>query len=510
MLKSKIIRFEDAVDLIRDGDTVAVCGCENLLVPNKMLGAIEEKFLRAGHPGNLTEFHPIIHGMGVGLGLEHFAHEGFIKTTIGSGYSYLKTSKISQMIRENRIEAHIMPMGTAFKMIQSIASGEEYTLTDVGINTFVDPRIEGGRMNEATQGSLSKVITFEGKEMLCYKNPKIDIAVIRGTTADENGNLSLEEEPVTLGVCTLAMAARACGGKVIAQVKRVAKSGSLHPKSVIVPGIMVDAIVVDEDQSFSGGEKLNPALTGEIKIPIGSIELLPLDVQKVVISRAAEEVPKQPMTINLGVGMPVGVPKILVEQDRMEGITFFPEHGSVGGILGDRSIFGTNMNPDAIIDSTQVFHYFRGGGLDITFLGCGQVDRHGNVNVSKFNGIIPGCGGFIDIAYKTKKLVFCGTFSAGGIDVVLDNGKIKINREGKYFKFVEDVEQITLNGDEALKKGQEVIYVTERAVFRLEKDGIHLIEIADGVDINKELLDYIPFEIKVDRDLKKMDLKHFQ
>ncbi len=510
MRASKIIPVEKAVDLIKDNDTIVVCGCENLLLAEKVLKAIEERFVKTGHPKNLAEMHPVTYGMGDGVGLEHFAHEGLLKRSMGSGFSYLKTSNMARMVRENKIEAYVMPMGTVYRIIQNVASGEAYTLTDVGLNTFVDPRIEGGCMNGATPNTLAEVIRFKDKELLCYQNPKIDIAIIRGTTADEDGNLSLEEEPLNLGIAAMAMAAKACRGKVIAQVKRVAKRGSIHPRSVIVPGIMVDAVVVDEEQYFSGGAKLNPALTGEIRMPMGQIPFLPLDIHKVITRRAADEIAAPPQTVNLGVGIPTGVPVILVEEDRLDGITFFPEHGSLGGVPGERSIFGTNINPDAIIDPTQVFQSFRGGGLDITFLGCGQIDLDGNVNVSKFNGIVPGCGGFIDITYKTKNVVFCGPFSTGGADIRVEDGKIRIYREGKYLKFVPRVEQITLNGQQALKKGQRVVYVTERGVFFLQEDGIHLKEIAPGIDAEKDILSHIPFEIIVDRDLKVMDKKYFE
>lgn len=507
MSSSKRVSFGAAAAMVNDGDTIAVCGCENLLVPEKMLNALEQRFLETGHPKNLTDYHPIIYGMGVYPGLEHLANEGMVTTSIGSGFSYLKTSRMTKMVLENKVKAHLMPMGTVFKLLQSAASNVPFVLTDVGIDTFVDPRVEGGRMNEATTESLAKVVSFEGKDYLYYKTPKIDVAFIRGTTADETGNISMEEEPVHLGVLTLAMAAKASGGKVIAQVKRTAQKGSIDPKTVVVPGIFVDAVVVDEDQNFSG-EKQNPALTGAIRLPLAEVDPLPLDARKVILSRAAEEIKQRTATVNLGVGTPIGIPNILVEQKRLDGITFFPEHGSVGGILGGREIFGANINPDAIIDSTDVFNAFRGGLLDVTFLGAGQIDRHGNVNVSKFNGIVPGCGGFIDIAYRTKLLVFTGTFSAGGVEIEVKDGKVVIGKEGKYFKFVEDVEQITLNGQSALGKGQRVVYITERAVFELKKDGIHLTELAPGVELEKDVLAHIPFKIIVDTPLKPIDSKH--
>lgn len=493
---ANIVTAKEAVASIQDGSTIAVCGCENILLPDYLLQHLEERFLETGHPRDLTEMHTIIHGMGPGLGLEHFAHEGMTKKVIGSGYSFLKTSKMTALIRENKIPAYIMPMGTVFQMLGNIASGEEYTYTNVGIGTFVDNKVEGGCMNDCAENTLCWHEDHHGRDMLCYKNEKIDVAILRGTTADEFGNISLEKEPMTLGVRTIAMAAKACGGKVIVQVSRVVKHGSIDPQKLMIPGIMVDMVVVNEDQPASGGA-MNPALTGEIRIPVSALDPLPLDTTKVISRRAAREITKKHAVVNLGVGIPVNIPMIQVEENSDRETVFFPEHGAIGGVPAGRAIFGTNINPDGIIDSTDVFRFYRGGGLTQSFLGFGEIDRHGNVNVSKFNGIIPGCGGFIDIAHKTPKLVFCGSFTAGGADIEVGGGKLTIHREGKYRKLVDDVEQITLNGQEALRKGQDVTYVTERAVFKLTPDGLELVEYAPGIDIQKDILDLISFPIIV-------------
>lgn len=493
---SKVVSVLEAIAAIHDGSTVAVAGCENLMLPNYVLQYMEESFEKTGHPCDLTEFHPIIHGMGSGMGLEHFAHEGMTKRTIGSGFSFLKASKMTELIRENKIPAYVMPMGTMWQMLSNIASGEEYTYSSVGIGTFVDNEVEGGCMNACTENNLCWHENHHGQEVLCYKNPRIDVAIIRGTSADEFGNISAEKEPVTLGARIIAMAAKACGGKVIVQVSRIVKNGSINPQRVMVPGIMVDMVVVDEEQALSGGS-YNSALTGEIRIPVSELNPLPLDAVKVISRRAAREITQQYAVVNLGVGIPVNIPMIQVEEKSDMKTIFFPEHGSVGGVPAGREIFGTNINPEAIIDSTDVFRYYRGGGLTQSFLGFGEIDQYGNVNVSKFNGIMPGCGGFIDIAHKTPKLVFCGTFTAGGAQVAVADGRLAIHQEGKYRKFIGHVEQITLNGQEALKKGQDVIYITERAVFKLTKDGLELTEYAPGVDMKKDILDLIPFPIIV-------------
>lgn len=505
---SKIVAAKEAVASIKDGSTVVVCGCENILLPDTLLRHLEERFLETGHPRDLTEIHTVVHGMGPGLGLEHFAHEGMLKKVIGSGYSFLKTSKMTALIRENKIPAYIMPMGTVFQMMSNTAAGEEYTYSDVGIGTFVDNEVEGGCMNPCAENTLCWHETLRGKEFLCYKNEKIDVAILRGTTADEFGNISLEKEPMTLGVKTLAMAAKASGGKVIVQVSRLAKHGTIDPQKVLIPGIMVDMVVVDQEQNASGGE-MNAALTGEVRIPISELPPLPLDLAKVISRRAAREITREHMVVNLGVGIPVNIPMIQVEEGMDQKTIFFPEHGSIGGVPAGRAIFGTNINPEAIIDSTEVFRYYRGGGLNQSFLGIGEFDRFGNVNVSKFNGIIPGCGGFIDIAHKTKKLVFCGTFTAGGAQIDVGGGRLTIHQEGKYRKLVEKVEQITLNGQEALRKRQDVTYITERAVFKLRPEGLELVEYAPGVDIQKDILDLIPFAVLVKAPVE-MDAALFQ
>lgn len=499
----KVVNAEEAVGLIQDGDTVAVCGCENILLPEKVLGALEAKFLATGHPRHLTEIHPILHGMDRGVGLEHFAHDEMTARVIGSGYSFLKTSKMTQMLLDNRLEGYVVPMGTVFALFQAAASGRPFHLTDVGINTFVDPRLCGGKVNQKTGANIVSLERVQEKEYLLYPTIPVNVAIIRGTTADMNGNVTLEDEPVSLGVRMLAMAARNCGGKVIAQVRRLAQRGSLKPAQVVVPGILVDAVVVDPEQSVSGGTALNPALTGEIRLPLEVIPPLPLDARKVILRRAAEEV-RPGTVVNLGVGIPVDIPRIALEAGVVDGMTFFPEQGSIGGVPGGRAIFGTNINPEGLLDSTDVFNYFLGGGLDTTFLGFGQIDSSGNVNVSKFGNIMPGCGGFIDITHRTKKIVFCGTFTSGGLAIEVQGGGLNIIGEGKNRKLVREVEQITFNAQNAHARNQEVTYVTERAVFRLESSGLVLTEIAPGVQLEKDVLKNMDFRVAVSRELKQM------
>ncbi|WP_213767437.1 CoA-transferase [Caballeronia sp. dw_19] len=508
MKKVEILSAEQAACLVNDGDTLAICGCENILSPETLLKALGERFAQTGAPRDLVEIHPIIVGMGVGKGLEHLAQPGMVRRAIGSGFSYLKTSRYTQLLKDNAFEAHVAPMGTLFQMLRDTAAGKKATFTQVGLHTFVDPELEGGRMNSRCEGSLARRVDIEGEAYLRYELPRIQVAFLRGTTADEHGNISLEHEPVSLGVKTLAMAAKNSGGKVIVQVARMTQGGTLHPRMVEIPGIYVDAVVVDPEQEVSGGARLNPALTGQTRLPVKHIGVVPPGLARIVVNRAADEV-EEHQVVNLGVGIPVEIPKLLVERGQGDHAVFFPEHGSVGGIPGERAIFGTNINPETIVDSTQVFEYFQGGGLDVTFLGFGQIDASGNVNVSKFNGIIPGCGGFIDITHKTAKVVFCGTFSAGGAEIDITDAQLCIRAEGKFSKFVPQVEQVTFNGREALRKGQRVLYVTERAVFSLQRDGLMLEELAPGVDMRTQVLDLIPFDVRVSPALATMKATHF-
>ena len=508
MKKIDVLSAQEAAELVSDGDTLLICGCENVLLPNTLLRALGERYVATGSPRNITEIHPIIVGMGEGMGLENLAHRGLVKRAIGSGYSFLKTSRYTELLKDNAFEAHVLPMGTLFQIIRDTAAGKKFTLTTVGLETFVDPVRDGGRLNHHAEASLASRIEIGGETYLKYDAIPAQIAFLRGTTADEYGNISLEGEPVSLGVRTLAMAVKNSGGKVIVQVQRMTRGNFLPPRMVEIPGIFVDAVVVDAEQPPSGGA-LNPALTGEIRLPQTSMQPLPQGIDRIVASRAAAEVKSQDI-VNIGVGMPIGVPRIVAERGIAGDVTFFPEHGSVGGIPADRSVFGANINPDAIMDSTNVFDFFCGGGLGISFLGIGQIDRLGNVNVSKFNGIVPGCGGFIDITHKTKRIVFCGSFSAGGLEVEFAEGQLKIKTEGRNSKFVKDVEQITFNGHQGVLKGQNVIYVTERAVFSLHAHGLVLEEHAPGIDIRKHILDLIPFEVVLSDTLRPMDERHFQ
>lgn len=363
----------------------------------------------------------------------------------------------------------------------------------------MDPRISGGKLNEKTKEDLVKLINIEGEEKLLYKSIPVNVCFLRGSFADEYGNVSLEKEIATLEDTSIAQACKNNGGKVIVQVEKVVEAGSLDPRLIKIPGIYVDAVVIsnpeEHEQSFEC--PFNPAVTGEMRIPLNSVEKAPLNERKIIARRAAMEL-KKDTVVNLGIGIPEVISLVANEEGIGEYMTLTVEAGPIGGIPQGCTAFGASINPEAIIDQPYQFDFYDGGGVDIAFLGLAQVDEHGNLNVSKFGPRIAGCGGFINITQNAKKVLFCGTFTAGGLKVVTEDGKLEIKQEGKAKKFIKDVEQITFSGDYARRMDQQVMYITERAVFELRKDGLYLTEIAPGIDLKKDVLDLMDFKPKMD------------
>lgn len=397
------------------------------------------------------------------------------------------------------------------QLYREIAAKRPGVITKVGMETFVDPRVEGGKMSPSTKEDIVKVIELEGEEWLFYKTFPIQIALIRGTVADENGNLTLEKEGLHMEVLPIAQAVRNSGGIVIAQVETVAKNGTLNPKDVKVPGILVDYLVVSTPENHYQTEntQYNPAFSGHVKVPVDSIEVLPLDERKIISRRTAVEL--QPNTIlNLGVGIPVNVANIAAEEGVDDQLILTTEAGSIGGVPAGLKDFGHAYNSEAIVDHDAQFDFYDGGGIDLSVLGLAQTDESGNVNVSKFGTRVAGCGGFINISQAAKKLVFAGTFTAGGLQIKVENGKLHIIQEGKAKKFISKVQQITFSGSYAAKVKQPVVYVTERAVFELLNGKMTLTEIAPGIDLQTEILDQMDFKPVISPDLKEMDAAMFQ
>jgi len=513
----KWMSSEEAVKLVKNGDVVTVCGIVGAITPDKVLSALERRFLESGFPRDLTVVFPVAVGDVYGTpGMDHLAHEGLIKRLIGGSYvtapASAKPPKIYEMIFNNKVAAYNLPMGVLMHLHRDIAAKRPGLITEVGLRTFVDPRINGGKMNDVTREDIVEVIRVHGQEYLFYKAFPINVAIIRGTTADEDGNITLEHESSLSVVAYLAMASKNWGGKVIAQVKRVAARGTLHPQMVRVPGILVDAIVVDEGQKQATGIDYDPAVSGETKVPLAQIEGTPFGLEKILARRSLMEL-KKGYVVNLGFGIPSLIPRVALEEGLIDQVTFTIEHGSIGGVPLTGLQFGGSINPQAMIESSVQFDFLAGGGIHAACLAFAEIDGQGNVNVSKLTKlphVLAGVGGFIDIVQNVRKVVYCGTLTAGGVKVDVEGGRLKVLQEGKILKCVRQVQHLTFNGSYALEKGQNVVYITERGVFRLGPEGLVLVEVAPGIDVRRDITPVVEFDLKVADDLKEMDARLFR
>lgn len=507
---AKIITPQEAAELVKDGDRLVMAGFIGMCHPQEVTYAIEDRFLKTGHPKDVDLFFPTNVGDGTDrLGMNHLAHEGLLRSIVGGHWNLVPA--LQKLVTEEKVQAWNLPIGTLAQLLREMAGNRPGVFTKIGLNTFVDPRLEGGKMNSITKDDLVELVEIDGEEYLRYKSFKnLDVGVIRGTIADENGNISMEKEAAFLEALAMAEAVKNKGGIVIAQVEEIAKAGTLNPKDVKVPGILVDYIVkgtpANHWQTYM--DPYRPELSGQIKKPLVALEPMPLTPRKVISRRAAMELSKNAV-VNLGIGIPEGIANVANEEG-IEGMKMTVEAGNIGGVPSSGVGFGSATNPECTIDSPAMFDFYDGGGLNQAFLGLAECDSNGNINVSRFGPKIAGCGGFINITQSTPVVVFCGTFTAKGLKEKIGDGKLEIVQEGQVKKFLKDVEQITFSADFARKAGQKVLYITERAVFELRDGVFTLTEIAPGIDLQKDVLDQMEFKPAIAEDLKLMDERLFK
>lgn len=507
--KNKIVSAEEAVRIIRDHDTVAFGGFVGIGFAEEIGCELENFYKENKHPKNLTLVFAAGQGDGDKRGLNHLAHPGLIKRIIGGHWGL--TPKLQKMALNNEIEAYNIPQGVISHLYRDIAGHKPGNITRIGLGTFVDPRNGGGKLNTRTTEDIVKILEIEGEEYLLYKSFPINVAVIRGTTADMDGNITMEKEALTAESLSMAMAAKNSNGFVIAQVEQIARRGTLNSRQVKIPGILVDCLVVAQAENHwqTFATPYNASYSGQIKIPMDQVTQMALDPRKIIARRASFEL-KPNSVVNLGIGVPEGVACVANEEKILDFMTLTAEPGVIGGAPAGGLNFGAADNASALIDQPYQFDFYDGGGLDAAFLGMAEVDGAGNINVSKFGSRLAGAGGFINISQNAQKVVFMGTFTAGGLECLIGNGSMEIKKEGSFKKFVKQVEHTTFSGKYGAKSKRRILYITERCVFSLTSKGLLLEEIAPGVDLEKDILALMDFKPDLDTPLKIMDSRIFQ
>ena len=515
--RGKVVSAQEAVRLIRDGDTIATGGFVGIGFAEEIAIALEQLFLagaesgdpESARPRNLTLVYAGGQGDGKDKGLNHLAHAGMLKRVVGGHWGLVP--KLQHLAIAGLVEAYNLPQGVISQLFRDIAAGRPGHLSGVGLGTFVDPRLQGGKLNARTTEDLVQLMQVDGREYLLYKSFPIHVGIIRGTTGDPDGNITMEKEALTLESLAIAMAVHNSGGIVIAQVERIAERRTLNPRQVKVPGVLVDCVVQSRPENHwqTFDQQYNPAFSAEIRVPSGATRPMPMGERKIIARRAALELHVNSV-VNLGIGMPEGIANVADEEKVIDLITLTAEPGVIGGIPAGGLNFGAAINTQAIIDQPYQFDFYDGGGLDTAFLGLAQADAQGNLNVSKFGPKLAGAGGFINISQSAQKVVFVGTFCAGRQDLRIENGALQILQSGRSPKFVREVEHRTFSGSHAAARGQPVLYITERCVFSLSTQGLELIEIAPGVDLKRDILAHMDFHPIINGSPKLMDERIFR
>ncbi|WP_296185711.1 acyl CoA:acetate/3-ketoacid CoA transferase [Pseudomonas sp. UBA1879] len=503
----RIIDADEAAALVQDQDAVLVSGSGGgHAVPEALLAALGRRFEREGLPRNLTAISVVGVGDRKSLGADHFAKPGLVARSISS--ALIDSPALMRMAVADQIQAYTIPQGVLSQLMREMAGGRPGLLSKTGLYTFIDPRQLGGRQTPSTPEGFVELKEIDGEEWLFYRPLPLNVVFLRGTTVDEDGNVTMEEEAVLGEMLAMAQAARRVGGTIIVQAKRLAKRGTLPPKQVKIPGILVDFVVIEPEQRQTYATAYDPSYSGQLRIPLDGIRALPFSPRKVVVRRAAMEL-YAGAVCNLGAGISTGLAAVAAEEALLDSVVLTNEQGVIGGapITGPDS--GGGQNYQAMVEQPSQFDFYDGGGLDLAFLSFAEVDAEGNVNISRFGDVIVGVGGFINISQNARTVVFSGTLTAGGLDVQWKNGRTEIRQEGRHCKFVSQLEQVCFSARLSRERGQKVLFVTERAVFRVGKTGLELIEIAPGVDVERDIFANMDFRVPVAADLREMDPRIF-
>lgn len=515
---SKVCSVQEAVSVVRSGDAVASVGVIGWITPDALLKGLAERFRSDAQPRDCTFYFPCGTGDAMGIrGMDHVAIEGLMKRIVSGSYvnptdpATGKRPELMRLIRENRIEAYSWPIGASMHWLREVARRSPGYLTRIGLDTYADPKQTGGKFTTLATDDLIRRVQFEGQDYLFYPSWPLNVGFIRASTADEFGNLSFEDEPIHSSSLQIALAVKACGGTVVAQVRRIVERGSRPATMVRVPGVLVDKVVVDAQQMMTTHVPFDQSYVGGMEWDGRTSDRLPFGADRIIARRAAREV-RPGLTSIFGFGASSDVPAVLLEEGKFadgafRDYQFTTEHGPFGGLVMSGWQFSANKYPEALLDGVTQFDFIDGGGCPFAALAFAQFDGSGNVNVSRFGVANPGAGGFIDIAYNARELLFTGTFTTGGLEVGFSDGKLSIVKEGKVQKFVPSADHITYPvRRNVAERGQRALIITERAVFEVQATGLMLVEIAPGIDLQTQVLDLMGgIQVTVSPGLREMD-----